>query len=260
MKKILIILFFIIIVADLIKAVDEPMSLNINFNNTVSGSSGGLNISISEPQNDKQLSGAIKVFLIITVLSLAPAIFILCTSFIRIIIVLSILRQAIGLQQVPPNQVLIGFAFFLTIFNMLPVVQQINDSALKPYREKKITWEQAIDAGIMPVKKFMLSQTRDTDLSVFMSLSKQQKTSRKDLSIFVVIPAFVMSEMKTGFEIGFILYIPFLVVDMIIASILMSMGMMMLPPVMISLPFKILLFILIDGWRIVTESLLRSFH
>jgi flagellar biosynthetic protein FliP len=140
------------------------------------------------------------------------------------------------------------------------VIQQINQDAVKPYYAKQITWEQALDSGTQPLKKFMLSQTRDQDLSVFLSLVKEKPKTRKDLSIFVVIPAFVLSELKVGFEIGFILYIPFLVVDMIVASILMSMGMMMLPPIMISLPFKILLFVLIDGWRLVTEALLKSFH
>jgi flagellar biosynthetic protein FliP len=243
----------------------DTLNLNIGVGTTdntgvVSTQGSNVSINVAEPQNEKELSGAVKAVVILTVLSLAPAIFVLCTSFIRIIIVLSILRQAIGLQSLPPNQILVGFAMFLTIFNMQPVFQQINKQAVQPYYAKTITWQKAVDNGIQPVKKFMLSQTRDEDLAVFLSMMKEKPASRKDLSIFTVIPAFVMGELKVGFEIGFILYIPFLVVDMIVASILMSMGMMMLPPVMISLPFKILLFVLIDGWRLVTDALLRSFH
>jgi flagellar biosynthetic protein FliP len=242
-------------------------SLNLNVGVGASNGSGMVNsrgnsvaINIAEPSSEKELSGAVKALVVLTVLSLAPAIFVLCTSFIRIIIVLTILRQGIGLQTLPPSQVLVGFAVFLTIFNMLPVIQQINENAVKPYYAKQITWEQALDSGTQPLKKFMLSQTRDEDLSVFLSMVKEKPKTRKDISFFVATPAFVLSELKVGFEIGFILYIPFLVVDMIVASILMSMGMMMLPPIMISLPFKILLFVLIDGWRLVTEALLKSFH
>jgi flagellar biosynthetic protein FliP len=243
----------------------DTLNLNVGVGTTdgnglVSSQGANLSINVAEPANDKELSGAVKALIVLTILSLAPAIFVLCTSFIRIIIVLSILRQAIGLQQLPPNQILVGFAMFLTMFNMLPVIAQINKQAVQPYYAKTITWQQAVDSGIQPLKKFMLSQTRDEDLAVFLSMVKERPTSRKDLSIFIAIPAFVLSELKVGFEIGFILYIPFLVVDMIVASILMSMGMMMLPPVMISLPFKILLFVLIDGWRLVTDALLRSFH
>jgi flagellar biosynthetic protein FliP len=243
----------------------DSINLNIgvgssNGSGIVNSQGSNVSINLAEPSNEKELSGAVKALIILTVLSLAPAIFVLCTSFIRIIIVLSILRQGIGLQTLPPSQVLVGFAVFLTIFNMLPVIQQINQDAVKPYYAKQISWQQALDSGTQPLKKFMLAQTRDEDLSVFLSLVKEKPKTRKDLSIFVVIPAFVLSELKVGFEIGFILYIPFLVVDMIVASILMSMGMMMLPPIMISLPFKILLFVLIDGWRLVTEALLKSFH
>jgi flagellar biosynthetic protein FliP len=243
----------------------DSINLNIGVGNStgtgvVNSQGSNLNINIAEPANEKELSGAVKAMIILTVLSLAPAIFVLCTSFIRIIIVLSILRQGIGLQQLPPNQILVGFAMFLTIFNMLPVINQINVEAVKPYYAKTITWQTALDNGVQPLKKFMLSQTRDEDLAVFLNMVKEKPKSRKDLSIFIAIPAFVMSELKVGFEIGFIIYIPFLVVDMIVASILMSMGMMMLPPVMISLPFKILLFVLIDGWRLVTTALLHSFH
>jgi flagellar biosynthetic protein FliP len=264
MKKIL--LAFAVFAALFAPALCAADAVNLNIGvgtqnqPAVSGTGANVNLNIAEPANEKELSSAVRVVLLLTILSLAPAIFVLCTSFIRIIIVLSILRQGIGLQQLPPNQILVGFAIFLTIFNMLPVINAVNANAIQPYYRHEITWQQAWEQGQDPLKKFMLRQTRDEDLGMFISMLKDKPRSRKDVSIFVAIPAFVLSELKVGFEIGFIIYIPFLVVDMIVASILMSMGMMMLPPVMISLPFKILMFVLIDGWHLVTDALLRSFH
>lgn len=242
-------------------ASEGAVDFNINLAQNSPAQAGAINIKLPDPSNDKEMSTAVKAFIILTVLSLAPAIFVLCTSFIRIIIVLSILRQGIGLQQLPPNQILVGFAIFLTIFTMLPVFKEINNTAIAQYNAKQISFEQAVVKGSEPLKKFMLAQTRDNDLGLFLKMSKSPRpASRKDVNIFIAIPAFVLSELKTGFEIGFIIYIPFIVIDMIVASILMSMGMMMLPPVTISLPFKILVFVLIDGWALIAEALLKSFN
>ncbi len=259
MKKILFVFLFTLIIIKLYS--QENLSINFSFNSENEiFSPGNLNVNIAEPKSPSDLSTAVKIFLIITIISLAPSIFILCTSFIRIIIVFSILKQAIGLPQLPPGQVIVGFAIFLTVFNMFPVFEDINKNAFNPYQQKKISWDTFIQRAQEPLKKFMLTQTRDEDLAVFISMLPKKPASRKDLSLFTIIPAYVLSELKTGFQIGFIIYIPFLMIDMIIASILMSMGMLMLPPIMISLPFKILLFVLIDGWKLITETLIRSFH
>ena len=182
------------------------------------------------------------------------------TSFTRIVVVLSFLRSAMGTQQAPSNQIVVGLSLFLTFFIMAPVWQQVNTQALQPYKAQTITQEEAIKRGVAPIRKFMLSQVREKDLALFLSLSKLPRPKNSDdIPTLTLIPAYVVSELKTAFQIGFLVYIPFLVLDMVVASVLMSMGMMMLPPVMISLPFKILLFVLVDGWGLIIGSLVKSF-
>jgi flagellar biosynthesis protein FliP len=194
------------------------------------------------------------------VISLAPSLLMMTTSFTRIVVVLSFLRSAMGTQQAPSNQIVVGLSLFLTFFIMAPVWQQINTQALQPYKAQTITQEEAFKRGVAPVRKFMLSQVREKDLALFISLSKLPRPrNADDIPTMTLIPAYVVSELKTAFQIGFLIFIPFLVLDMVVASVLMSMGMMMLPPVMISLPFKILLFVLVDGWGLVIGSLVKSF-
>lgn len=217
-------------------------------------------ISIGTASNPKEVSNSIQVLILLTVLSLAPSILIMMTSFTRVIIVLSFLRNALGTQQMPPNQVLIGLALFLTLFIMAPVGTQINNDALQPYVKEQITQQQALDTSSGIVKNFMLKQTKQKDLALFVKMSGAKTPVQKDkLPLTVVIPAFLISELKTAFIMGFVIFIPFLVIDMIVASTLMSMGMMMLPPVMISLPFKILLFIMVDGWNLISQTIVTSF-
>ncbi len=191
----------------------------------------------------------LQIFFLMTVLSLAPGLLMMTTSFTRIVVVLSFLRNALGTQQAPSNQIIIGLSLFLTFFIMAPVWQQINVQALQPYRAQTITQDEALKRAVAPVRKFMLSQVREKDLALFINLSKLPRPKNADdIPTMTIIPAYMISELKTAFQIGFLVYIPFLVLDMVVASVLMSMGMMMLPPVMISLPFKILLFVLVDGW------------
>jgi flagellar biosynthetic protein FliP len=202
----------------------------------------------------------IEVFLLISFLSLLPAILIMFTSFTRIVVVLSFLRQAIGGQQIPPNPVLIGLAIFLTLFVMAPTVDMITKESVNPYLDKKITIREAMDRAGAPLKTFMLRQTREKDIALFLNIAKVAVPEQPaDLPIRIVVPAFAISELKTAFEIGAMIYLPFLVIDMVVASILLSMGMMMLPPLLISLPFKLLLFVLVDGWNLMVGSLVRSF-
>jgi flagellar biosynthesis protein FliP len=220
------------------------------------------NISLNIGGNADQGKAAtvVQLLLILTVLSLAPAILLMLTSFTRILIVLSLVRHALGTQQMPSNQIVIGLALFLTFFIMTPVRQQVNDEALKPYYEEKITGEEAFSLATTPIKNFMLKQTREKDLALFVKISKEKRPEKPlDISLPVLIPAFVISELKTAFQIGFLIFLPFLIIDIVISSILLSMGMMMLPPIMISLPFKLLLFVLVDGWHLIVESLVRSF-
>jgi flagellar biosynthetic protein FliP len=197
---------------------------------------------------------------LLTVLSLAPAILILMTSFTRIIVVFSFLRHALGTQQMPPNQVLVGLALFLTVFVMTPAWQKVNSDALQPYLASEIPQEEALEKAVKPLRRFMLKQTREQDLALFVKTAKLQRPRKpEEVSTLVLLPAFVISELKTAFQIGFLIYIPFLVIDMVVASVLLSMGMMMLPPIMISLPFKLLLFVLVDGWALLVGSMLKSF-
>jgi flagellar biosynthetic protein FliP len=202
----------------------------------------------------------IQLLLLLTILTLAPSILILMTSFTRLVIVFSILRTAIGLQQSPPTQVLIGLSLFLTFFIMQPVFQEVDEKALRPYLEGQLTQSEAMEVAAVPMKAFMLSQTRDKDLIQFVDLAGMGTIARPaDVPFHVLVPAFVISELRIAFQIGFMLFLPFLVVDLIVASVLMSMGMMMLPPVMISLPIKLLLFVLTDGWYLIVESLVRGY-
>lgn len=227
------------------------------------GQNAGVNISIGTTgtgAGGTRPSTAIQLLVIFTVLALAPSILIMTTGFTRILIVLGFVRNALGTPTMPPNQVLIGLSLFLTMFVMYPTVSDINKSALKPYNAKVITQQQALDNAQKPLRKFMFRQVHDEDLALFVKLSdmKQPKT-RADVPTHVLIPSFLISELKTAFQIGFLIFIPFLIIDMVVASTLMSMGMIMLPPVMISLPFKILLFVLVDGWHLTIQSLVDGF-
>ncbi|MCA1030084.1 flagellar type III secretion system pore protein FliP [Bacillus timonensis] len=211
----------------------------------------------SSPEN---VSTSVKLLLLLTVLSIAPSILILMTSFTRIIIVLSFVRTSLATQQMPPNQVLVGLALFLTFFIMTPVMSEVNENALTPLFNDEINLEEAYERASIPFKEFMSKHTRQKDLELFLAYSESDApTSIEDIPLTALVPAYAISELKTAFQIGFMIFIPFLIIDMIVASVLMSMGMMMLPPVMISLPFKILLFVLVDGWYLIVKSLLQSF-
>ena len=220
-----------------------------------------LKIGIGESKNPGEVSVLIQILFLLTILSLAPAILIMMTSFTRLIVVFSFLRHAIGTQQLPSNQILIGLSLFLTFFIMTPVWQTVKENAVTPYMEKKISQEKALDEALKPIRKFMFKQTREDDLALFISIAKAPKPkTAEDVPTTTLIPAFMISELKTAFQMGFVLFLPFLIIDMVISSILLSMGMMMLPPVMISMPFKILLFVLVDGWHLVVGSLVKSFY
>lgn len=219
-----------------------------------------INLGMKSTDNPQEVVSTIKILLGLTVLTLAPAILIMMTSFTRIIIVLSFVRQALGTQQMPPNQLLVGLALFLSLFIMSPFLTKINTDAVQPYLKGSINNEVAFDRAIAPMRTFMFNQTRDADLSLFVKLSGTAKPkTRADVSTATLIPAFIISELKTAFQIGFIIYLPFLVIDMVAASVLMAMGMMMLPPVIISLPFKIMLFVFVDGWQLLVGSIVKSF-
>lgn len=207
------------------------------------------------------LTTTVQLLLLLTVLSLAPAILVLMTCFTRIVVVLSFVRTSLATQQMPPNQVLIGLALFLTFFVMAPVFHDVNQNAIQPLTNGELTSEEAFAEGTKPMKEFMAKYTRQKDLALFMNYSGMERPeSIEDISLTVLVPAFVISELKTAFEIGFMLFVPFLIIDMVVASVLMSMGMLMLPPIMISLPFKILLFVLVDGWYLIVQSLLLSYQ
>lgn len=219
-----------------------------------------VNLGFKSTSNPQEIVSAIKIVLVLTVLTLAPAIMIMMTAFTRIIIVLSFVRQALGTQNMPPNQLLVGLALFLTMFIMGPFFNRINAEALQPFLNNQISQEVAAEKAMAPLRVFMFAQTRPTDMELFVRLSKiETPKTRADVPSTVLVPAFVLSELKTAFQIGFIIYLPFLVIDMVAASVLMAMGMMMLPPVVISLPFKIMLFVLVDGWTLLVGSLVKSF-
>jgi len=220
-----------------------------------------IKIGLGEAKDAGEVSVLIQILILLTVLSLAPAILIMMTSFTRLVVVFSFLRHALGTQQMPPNQILIGLSLFLTFFIMTPVWSTVHEKALVPYQEKKITQGQAVDEALKPVRQFMFKQTREKDLALFVNMAKITKPKNKEeIPTTVLLPAYMISELKTAFQIGCLLYIPFLIIDMVVSSILLSMGMMMLPPVMISLPFKALLFVLVDGWNLIVGSLVKSFN
>lgn len=219
-----------------------------------------IDLQVGSSSNGQDVSVTLQILLLMTILALAPSIMIMTTAYLRIIIVFHFLKSALGTQQMPPGQLLAGVALFITFFVMAPTWNKVNEDALKPLMDEKITTEEAYNKGIEPVREFMFKHVRDEDLGLFVSLANMTRpNNRNDLPTYIVIPAFVLSELRTGFIIGFFLFIPFLMVDMIISSILMSMGMMMLPPMLVSLPFKILLFILVDGWNLIVGSVVRSF-
>jgi flagellar biosynthetic protein FliP len=209
---------------------------------------------------EPELAPALQIIVLLTVLSLAPALILMVTSFTRIVVVLAFVRQALGTHQMPAGQVLIGLSLFLTVFVMTPVWSKVKEAAVDPYLQKQITQQEALQRAVPPVREFMLRQTRQKDILLFIDLTKKARPAGpEDIPITLLIPAFMISELKTAFQIGFILYLPFLILDLVIASLLLSMGMMMLPPMMISLPLKLVLFVLVDGWNLLIGSLLKSF-
>jgi len=220
-----------------------------------------INLSVGQAKSPHDVAGALQILLLLTVLALAPTLLVLLTSFTRVVVVLSFVRQALGTQQVPPNNVLIGLALFLTFFIMQPVIQDVNKNALQPYMKAQISQGVALNRAAAPLRKFMFKQTREKDIQLFYTIAKEPPPRvQNDVPTYLLIPAFVISELKTSFEIGFALYVPFIVVDMVVASILLSMGMMMIPPILISLPFKILIFLLVDGWNLVIAAIFQSYR
>ena len=231
--------------------------------NNVSGTLGPLDFTLNTDEDTGSLSSTLQILLVLTIISLAPSILIMVTSFTRIIIVLHFVRSAVGTTTTPPNQILVGLALFLTLFIMSPVFTQVNNDAIKPLSAGTITQEEAIEKGLAPVRTFMIEQTKPKDLRLFLdiaNISDDTITTVDDIPTTVIIPAFIISELRTAFIIGFLIYIPFIVIDMVVASTLMSMGMMMLPPTMISMPFKILLFIMADGWNLIIGELVKTFY
>ncbi len=225
-------------------------NVSINF-----GPTGG-----AKPQAGQEVSTSLQILALLTVLSLAPAIMILTTAFTRIIIIFSFVRQAIGTPTIPPNQVIVGLSLFLTFFIMGPTYEKINDTALQPFLQKKISQEQAMKNAEAPIREFMLKNTYEKDLTLFMNLRKEKATSAKDVQLTTLIPAFIISELKTAFIIGFYIFIPFLIIDLIVASALMSMGMMMMPPVVVALPAKLLVFVLADGWGTLVSAIVSGYR
>jgi flagellar biosynthesis protein FliP len=222
----------------------------------------GVQVSVADAAGgSQQMSTAIQVLLALTALSLAPAILVSMTAFVRIVIVLSMLRHAFGMQETPPNTVLVSLALFLTLFTMMPVLNKVNDEAVQPYLANRIGLEQAYQLGAKPLREFMVRQTREQDLALMVEISHDaQPKSIDDIKLVQLIPAFMLNELRTAFQIGFVIFLPFLLIDLIVSSVLMSLGMMMVPPVMIALPLKVLMFVLIDGWNLVVRSLVMSFH
>ncbi len=220
-----------------------------------------VNLSLSAPSSPQQLVNSLNVLVILTVLVLAPSIVLVMTSFIRLVVVFSFLRQALGTQQMPPSQLMVSLALILTFFIMQPVGEKAYNTGIKPYIQKKIGYQEAFTKSVLPFKSFMIRNTREKDLALFFRIRKLKNPKNiNDVPLLIAIPAFMISELKTAFEIGFLIYMPFLVIDMVVSSVLMSMGMMMLPPVMISMPFKLLIFVLVDGWNLLVGNLVASFH
>ncbi len=220
-----------------------------------------ITLGVGQTGGPVEVSTVVQILLLLTILSVAPAILLMSTAFIRIVIVLSFLRQAMGTQQMPPNQVIIGLSLFLTFFIMAPVFTQINDTALQPYLNQKMDQARALELAVQPLRDFMFTHAQEKELSLLMEISKRPAPNGPDdVPTVVLIPAFMLSELKRAFQMGFMIYIPFLVIDMVVASVLMAMGMLMLPPPIISLPFKLLLFVLVDGWGLLVGSLVKSFY
>ena len=254
LKKLLVLAVFILIMAGNSHAQTGSAR-------SLTGSLPQINLSIKSPKNGQDFSVAIQTLIILTILTFGPAFITMMTSFTRIVVVFFFLRMGLGTQQSPPIQVLLGLALFLTIFIMAPTYKAINSQAIQPYLKNQITQEQALDNASLPLKKFMVKQTREKDLMLFMDLAKINTVNNiQELPLYVVVPSFIISELRIAFKIGFLLYLPFMVIDLVVTSILLSMGIMFLPPVMVSLPFKILVFVLTDGWYLLVESLVRSFH
>lgn len=220
-----------------------------------------LTLSVGETAKPADVAVSLQILFLITILALVPSILVMGTAFVRIVIVMSFLRRALGTQTMPPDNVLVGLSLFLTFFVMMPVFTEMNDRALQPYLSQEIHWNEALDRAGKPLRAFMLRQVNEKDVALFVKMSKSPRPRNvDDLSMLVILPAFITSELKTAFIIGFVLYIPFLVIDMIVASVLLSMGMMMLPPIMISMPFKIVLFVLVDGWHLIVRQVVTSFR
>ena len=219
-----------------------------------------LSLGVKDASTPAEVSTALQVLFVLTILSVAPAILLMTTAFTRIVIVLGFVRQAMGTQNTPPNQVLLGLALFLTFFVMAPTFNTINTQALQPYTKEQITQQQALERSVQVMREFMFSQVQENELQLFIDITKEeQPANKKEVSSMILVPAFMLSELKRSFQMGFMIYVPFLVIDMLVSSVLMSMGMMMLPPIVISLPFKLLLFVLVDGWQLVIGSLIKSF-
>ena len=220
-----------------------------------------INVEVGTADNPQEVSTTLQIMALLTIVTIAPGILIMTTAFIRVVVIIGFLKNALGTQTVPSNQVILGLAMFLTFYIMAPYWSQANENGIQPYLNGQIPVEEAIENTVAPVREFMFRQTREADLALFVNLSEAERpNTQDDVSTFVLIPAFMISELKTAFQIGFMIYIPFIVIDMIVATTLMSMGMMMLPPVMISLPFKILLFVMIDGWHLLINSIIVSFR
>ena len=219
-----------------------------------------INISMQNASTPQEFTQGVQVLIMLTILTLAPSIIIMTTAFIRIVIVLSLTRQAIGTASLPPNQVIVGLALILTFFVMSPTFSKINETAYQPYMKNMITQQQALDNALVPMRDFMFKQTHESELALFVKLAKIQKPKNKnDVPTYVLIPSFVLSELKTAFKIGFIIFLPFLVIDIVVASILVSMGMLFLPPTTIAMPFKLVMFVMVDGWYLITKSLIEGF-
>ena len=232
---------------------------------TGAGAQGGIpvpnvSVGVTQSQSPSDISMGLQIVFLLTILTLAPSLLIMVTSFTRTVIVLSLIRNAMGIPQLPPNQVLVGLSLFLSFFVMAPTWNRINTEALQPYMAGEVTQAQAVEKATVPVREFLLKQTREKDLALFVSLSKiDRPRTADDIPTYVLVPAFVIGELKTAFQMGFLLFVPFLIIDIVVSSTLMSMGMLMLPPVMISLPFKLLLFVMVDGWHLIVKSLVESF-
>ncbi|MBR3605841.1 MAG: flagellar type III secretion system pore protein FliP [Candidatus Gastranaerophilales bacterium] len=219
-----------------------------------------INVSMQNASTPQEFTQGVHVLIMLTILTLAPSIVIMTTAFIRIVIVLSLTRQAIGTASLPPNQVIVGLALILTFFVMSPTLSKINETAYQPYMKNVITQQQAIDNSLVPIRDFMFKQTHESELALFVKLSKIEKPKNKnDVPTYVLIPSFILSELKTAFKIGFVIFLPFLVIDLVVASVLVSMGMMFLPPTTVAMPFKLIMFVMVDGWFLITKSLIEGF-